>query len=279
MSRGIVVLAQNSEHDYVLQACLLAMSLKISKNNTPISIVTNNEVPTEYKNLFDKIIEIPWGDLSNRSICKIENRWKIFYATPYKETIVLDTDMLVLDNIDYLWDFYKNYDIFFTTNVKNYRGEIITSDFYRKTFVDNNLPNVYTSLHYFKKSELAHNVYAYFELVVKNWNYFYFQLNEQTRPGQLSIDVAAAITIKMMNCVEQMTNKRSLSSTFTHLKPKIQGWDTVGDSWQSKVSSVISDDGTVKIGNHKQNGILHYTEKDFVYNTDIIEKFRKILNV
>jgi len=47
MSKGILVLAQNnSTDDYVKQASLLAMSLKIH-NTVPISLVTNDTVPSE----------------------------------------------------------------------------------------------------------------------------------------------------------------------------------------------------------------------------------------
>jgi hypothetical protein len=279
VSRGIVVFAQNSLDNYVLQACVLAMSLKISKNTTPISIITNDAVPTEYASLFDKIIPIPWGDMSAGRAWKVENRWKIFHATPYKETIVLDSDMLALDDIDYLWDFYKKYDLFFTTQVKTYRNEIVNDTFYRKVFVDNKLPNIYTGLHYFKKNEFAHNFYAYLEMVIKNWKQFYEQLNEKSKPEQLSIDVAAAITAKMMNCTESITNNLSTVSTFVHMKPRIQNWTAIGDSWQNKVSPFVTKACEIKIGNNKQSGIFHYTENSFISNTDIVEKFRKVLDV
>ena len=99
MSNGIVVLAQNlPDVNYVNQAELLAMSLKDTNPKTKISIVTNNEV--EFKQLFDKIIPIPWNDDAEFSKWKIENRWKVYHASPYDETIVMDTDMLVLQNID-----------------------------------------------------------------------------------------------------------------------------------------------------------------------------------
>ena len=59
MTKGIVVLAQNNTTDnYVEQACLLAMSLKLH-NTVPISIVTNDIVPDEYCHLFDQIIPQP----------------------------------------------------------------------------------------------------------------------------------------------------------------------------------------------------------------------------
>jgi len=96
---GIVVLAQNNSlDDYVLQACLLAMSVKLTNPNLPISVVTNDIVPEEYTQFFDKIIPIPFEDNAAESEWKIENRWKIYHASPYERTIVMDTDMLVLQD-------------------------------------------------------------------------------------------------------------------------------------------------------------------------------------
>ena len=114
MTKGIVLLAQNNEtDDYVLQACLLAMSAKVH-NKVQISVITNDDVPQEYVDLFDQIIPIPFGDAADDSEWKVENRWKIYHASPYDETIVMDTDMLVLQNIDVWWEFLSNYEIFYT---------------------------------------------------------------------------------------------------------------------------------------------------------------------
>ena len=116
MSNGILVIAQNlSNVNYVQQAELLAMSLKATNPNTKISLVTNNEV--EFENLFDKIIPIPWNDDAKDSDWKIQNRWKLYHASPYNKTIVMDTDMIVLQDISEWWKFLNNYKLFFTNKV------------------------------------------------------------------------------------------------------------------------------------------------------------------
>ena len=138
MSRGIAVLAQNSDSvDYVEQACILAMSLHATNSNSKISIITNDSVPEDYISLFDKVIPIPFGDSAKDSEWKIENRWKIYHASPYEETLVLDTDMLILQDISFWWEFLSQYELYFTSKVLTYRGEAVTSDYYRKTFSAN----------------------------------------------------------------------------------------------------------------------------------------------
>ena len=155
MSKGILVLAQNNENtNYVEQACLLAMSLS-SNDSSLISIVTDDDVPKEYQHLFDNIIPIPFGDSATDSSWKIENRWKLYHASPYDETIVMDTDMIILQNIDTWWKFLSNYEVFFTNSVLTYRNTIADTSYYRKTFIENDLPNVFAGFHYFKQCNFA----------------------------------------------------------------------------------------------------------------------------
>lgn len=280
MTKGIVVLAQNNTTDnYVEQACLLAMSLKLH-NSVPISIVTNDIVSDEYCHLFDQIIPIPFIDSAADSDWKIENRWKLYHASPYDETIVMDTDMLVLQNIDTWWDFLSNYELYFTSSVLNYRGETANTDYYRKAFVVNNLPNLFAGFHYFKKCEFAQEFYHWLELVVNNWETFYEQhLEGASRPKHVSIDVCAAIVAKILDCETSITNKISKFPSFTHMKSYCQGWNNVKTSWQDQMGVYISKDGSIKIGNYLQTGILHYTENDFIKKSPTLERYRNLTNV
>jgi hypothetical protein len=279
MSKGILVLAQNnSTVDYVEQACLLAMSLKVTNPNTDISIVTNDAVPDVYKHLFDKIIPIPFNDDAASVDWKIENRWKLYHATPYDQTMVLDTDMLVLQDIASWWKFLENYKLYFTSKVFTYRGEVVTSDYYRKAFTANNLPNLYSGLHYFEKSDLALEFYTWLELVMQNWELFYGMYVKENYPGRVSVDVSAAIVAKILDCDESITNKYASFPTFTHMKPYIQNWNRTPEKWQDCLGVYINRNCEIKIGNFSQSGILHYTEKDFV-TPEIIERYRNYLHV
>jgi hypothetical protein len=279
MTRGIVVLAQNNKKvNYVKQACLLALSLQVTNPETKISIISNNRIPLKYKKLFDKIIRIPWNDGARFSDWKVENRWKIYHVTPYDETMVLDTDMLVLQNIDSWWNFLSKYDLYFTSRVETYRKETVTSNFYRKTFVENNLPNLYTGLYYFKKCDKSHEFFQWLELVVNNWELFFGKYASRNYNNWLSLDVSAAIVAKILGIENEITNKKATIPTFTHMKPMIQGWREPADRWQDSVGVYFSKDCKLKIGNHLQSGIFHYTEKDFLTD-EMLDTYGKYLNV
>ena len=73
MTRGFVLIAQNSEYDYVQQACVLAMSIKAT-NDANICLITNDKVPSRYEKLFDIIKPIPWSDDAKDNNWKVDNR-------------------------------------------------------------------------------------------------------------------------------------------------------------------------------------------------------------
>jgi hypothetical protein len=279
-NNALFTVGKSITHNYVDQACALAMSVHNTNPTEKISIVTNDVVPVDYVSLFDNIIPIPFGDAASASDWKIENRWKLYYASPYDETIVMDTDMLVLQNIETWWSFLSNYELFFTNKVMNYRGDIANTDYYRQTFIDSNLPNLFSGLHYFKQCEFAKEFYTWLELVIVNWEDFYNQhLESNSRPTQVSIDVCAAIVAKILDCESSITNNISKIPSFTHMKPYCQDWQEVQSSWQDKVGVYISKDGSIKIGNYIQTGILHYTENNFIKNSPTIERYRNLTNV
>ena len=267
MSRGHVFLAQNSDVDYVTQAYALALSIKHNnKINNQTCLITNNTVPQEYRHAFDHVVDIPWKDDAKDSKWKIENRWKIINASPFKESLVYDTDMLLLSSNDHWWNFFKNTDVSLTANVIDYKGRIIQNNFYRKTFTENNLPNVYVGVHYFKKSSRAFEFYKWLEIITKNYEDFYNKFLSNHKQKFCSMDVNAALAVKFMQAEGDFLNS---PITFTHMKPAIQGWKTIPTSWKDTVGSYFNKDKTLIVGNFLQLGVFHYTEDTFL-TRDII---------
>ena len=280
MSNNFTMLAQNTEVDYVQQAYLNAMSIRATNENVKICLITNDTVQDKYKQVFDDIEEIPWGDHAEDSDWKIENRWKTYHATPYDESIVMDTDMLVLQDISNWFNFLKNYDLFFTSNVYTYRNELVTNDYYRHTFSKNKLPNLYSGLHYYKKSDVAHEFYTWLEMITNNWQQFYRQhTGGKMYQRKCSIDLSSAIAVKIMGIENKVTNPRAKYPSFIHMKPRIQNWqNSVIDSWQNRVGTYLGEDLQLKIGNYTQTGVFHYTEDNFVKNR-IITVYEKYLGL
>jgi len=275
MNRGHVFIAQNSSVDYVRQACALALSIKkfnLVENKT--CIITNDPIPSDYVHAFDYVVPIPWGDKAAESSWKIENRWKIIHATPFKENIVYDADMLLLNSNDHWWQYFDKKDLVFTSTVTTYRNDVVNSDFYRKTFTANQLPSIYVGAFYFRKTAKAFEFFKWLDIITNNWQAFYKEFLPNQPQKFCSIDVNAALAIKFMDCLEEVAVPNAVVPSFTHMKPAIQGWKENPMRWTHVLGSYFDDDCNLIVGNVKQQGLFHYVEEEFLTD-DILSKLAK----
>ena len=264
MSDGFCLLAQNNaEVDYIKQAYALATSIHKFNKDQNISLITNDKVPEKYKSVFDKIIDIPWTDQAKDTNWKIENRWKVYHASPYEHTIVMDVDMLVLHDITHWWKELKKRNLFFVSNVKNYRNENVTTRYYRKTWDENNLPNLYSAFYYFKKSDEAHEFFKLLEIIMINWELFYGRFAGNYYQKWCSMDLSCSIASKILDNTLDITDPNSFI-TFTHMKPHCQNWHEVPSKWTTVLGGYFTKDKTMMIGNFLQRNILHYVEPEFL---------------
>lgn len=266
MSKGFLVLAQNTDTvNYVKQAYALALSIKFSQQGCKsISLITNDPVPKKYQRVFDQIIPIPWTDDAKDASWKVENRWKFYHVTPYEETIVLDTDMLLLDDISDWWEYLGHREISFCSKIKNYKLETIEQDhFHRKAFIVNNLTNPYFALHYFKKTDTSYNFYKALEFISYNWELCYTEFAPKEYQNWLSMDLAAAIAIEMLGLHGQAIDVCS-PLEFVHMKIPLQKWSPMPVHWPDVVEYYFNKDRRLIVGNIKQPKLFHYVEKDFI---------------
>jgi hypothetical protein len=264
VSKGFLLFAQNtSDTNYIDQAYALACSIKISQYQyKSVSVVTNDVIPENYKSVFDNIIEIPYGDHSNGSKFRAENRWKLYHASPYHETIVLDTDMLLLEDISVWWDYCTKYDLKFCNRIKNHKLETVVDTVYRKAFTENNLTSPYCALHYFKKSEFAHDFYKVLEFVCNNWEWCWDKFAPKNYQSWLSMDLALAVTIDIMGVEDQVLDINN-PMELIHMKPLLQGWNSTPETWQDSVTYNFTGDN-LTVSNIRQHKLFHYVEKDFL---------------
>jgi hypothetical protein len=268
MTKGYLIFAQNNKtDDYIRMAYALALSIKVSQDEvTDVCLVTDipDSIPQHYTYAFNKIITVPWNDDAWFSTWKIENRWKLYSISPYDETVILDADMLFLSNIDNWWNYLsKAHDGCFVTKSMTYRGEVADDSYYRKTFIDNDLPNVYSAFFYFKKTDRLSDYWNTVKIITLNWKTFFKKFLSLNAPTRLSMDVVFALAAKIHGLGDDITSSFDYP-TITHMKAYAQGWRSTENDWMSRVGSYMNSRGILKIGNHQQSGIFHYTEKEFL---------------
>lgn len=276
MTQGYIAIVQNTpEVNYLEQAYALALSLKNTQSivdNLTILVddATKKLVTSKHKAVFDNVVEIPWKDEAESETWKVNNKWKVYYATPYDETVLLDTDMIFTTDVSHWWPVLGQKDFWSATKVKTFRNETITSDVFRKTFTENELPNIYNAFMYFRKSDVSSEIFKLAEIIFQNWERFYHIYLPKSRPRHVSGDVVFALAIKILG-YEHLTTRENIDSlpTFVHMKGELQGVNTITSDWSSQLSSILVSPDNLIVGNFKQTVPFHYVDKAWLTDRTI----------
>jgi hypothetical protein len=270
MTQGYITIAQNNQEvDYLEQAYALALSIKNTQSGVNcVSVMideeTSRSVKTKHTKVFDKIIDMPWQDDALDSEWKINNKWKIYYVTPYDETVLLDSDMIFPADVSHWWDILCEKDFWSTTQTKTFRGDTVTNNSHRKVFTENNLPQIHNAFMYFKKSHISSEIFKMAEIIFQNWQRFYHLYLPNARPTHVSGDVVFALAIKILG-YEHLTTRDNIHSlpTFVHMRGRIQGANVM-DNWSKNIPSYIGVNQTLVVGNFLQTYPFHYLDKQWL---------------
>jgi len=276
MSKGYITIAQNNDQvDYLEQAYALALSLKNSQSQVKdLSVMVDKDtlqrVTSKQRRIFDQVIEMPWQDDAAEADWKVNNKWKVYYATPYDETVLLDSDMVFPTDVSHWWPILAQKEFWSATNVKTYRNDTLNSDLHRKAFTENDLPNIYNAFMYFKKSEVASEIFKLAEIIFHNWERFYHMYLPKSKPKHVSGDVVFALAIKILG-YEHLTTRENIQSlpTCVHMKGELQGVNTVGTQWNINLSSHWVSPDNLIVGNFRQTSPFHYVIKDWLTEQNI----------
>lgn len=272
MSRGYICIAQNTDTvNYLEQAYALALNLKLTQrtvNKLTVCVDTNtrDQLTSKHMDVFDTVVDIPWQDETvNETSWKIHNKWKYYWMTPYDETVILDTDMIFPNDVSHWWNSLCEQEVWATTQVKTFRGETVTSDYYRKTFTANNLPNIYTAFFYFKKTALSAELFSMVEIIFQHWQRFFYKYLPGGKPDRLSGDVAYALAMKLLG-IEHLCTKINVDSmpTFVHMKSRAQNIQHMNEDWSKSLPTYYKSHEDFKIGSYQQILPFHYVDKSWM---------------
>ena len=256
MSKGFVILAENTEKtDYVKCAEVLARSIYKTMPNAKVSIITNS--PT-HRGLFDKVINLPHGDLATTSDWKLINDFQVYEASPYDHTIKLEADMFLPRSIDHWWDVLKPRDIVVCTTIRNFKQEISNVRTYRAFIDDNKLPDCYNAITYFKKSDLAEQFFSIVKDVFENWKR-YKEILKCNVDEKVSTDWAYALASHILG-IEKTTLPDFASMSMIHMKQYIN--NTVHEDWSKCLLYEILPNA-LRVNTIPQEYPFHYHVKSF----------------
>lgn len=207
MTKGVLLFANNNRSiNYVKQAIFLAKRIR-KYMDLPTSIVTSTQLTAEESSCFDKVFTHSVdenlatdkrhhdGDLYNK-ITRFYNynRADAYDLTPYDQTIVMDTDFIVSNDIlnncflqqkDFL--IYKD-----ATHVGIHNG---TSEFLRVS--DTSVDFYWATVFFFRKTKTTKIFFDLIKHITKN--YMHYRSMYQFRTTVFRNDFAFSIAIHIMN--------------------------------------------------------------------------------
>ena len=238
-------MAQNTEStDYVKCAEMLSDSIKRTMPDSNVTIITTDL--------------LPYGDLAPNSDWKLINDWQVYEASPYEYTIKLEADMYIPRSIEYWWDILKHRDVVISTTIRDYKGNISDSKFYRKFIVDNKLPDTYNAITYFRKSDLAKDFYNTVRNIFEDWEEVKTILKcNHNEPATTDFVYALACHV---HGIENTTMPSFTDMSMIHVKQFIN--DLLTDDWTNELVYELLPN-TLRVNTFTQKYPFHYHVKHF----------------
>lgn len=258
---GFVTFAINTEKvDYLELAYQQALNCKQTNPSFGYSVIVDEPtaklLTTKHKRVFDQTIYI---DLEYKN--PMSNEWLVYFLSPYAETVKLESDLVFTRSIEHWLNIFRLRSVVLSSGCKDYFGKSSDVRFYRQFFDDNNLPDVYNGLMYFRKDKTAEDFFTTAADIVKHWDELKNTVLKNCREEYLSTDVIYAVTAEVFGR-ERCTIPSADFVNFVHMKTKIQRW-TVDGQWTDSIFTEL-DDNMIRINNLNQYYPVHYYDKQFV---------------
>jgi len=255
--RGYLIVADNTEEtDYVDCAIALARSIKLHTPDAKIALLSSD---TSVDNdIFDYVVDLPFGDQDPDSDWKLKNDWQIFYASPFRQTIKLEADMIIPHSIEHWWDMLQKKDVVISMGARNYKNELTDVREYRKIFDVNGLPDVYNAITYWRKCPESKYFFTTVKRIFDNWETIRKHIKGGDKdPG--TTDVVYAIAALIVG-VETVTLPDTSYPTMIHMKPQINFLN--GIDWTKEMVWEL-DRSNIRINSIDQKYPFHYQQKEF----------------
>jgi len=256
-SRGALVIARNNTNvDYLKQAAFLAQRLD-HYLNIPTSVVTDSPdwvAVNGYMDIFDRIIPIVWEDkdslpgknvmartdphytwenvrryydgvLSHRSLpFKNEARTSAYDATPYDETLLIDSDMFIM-NDDYKHCFEQDHNFLIYDKSYDLAGFRDPIEF--KYISRPSIKFYWATVVFFRRSKENEIFFELLKHIQDNW--YHYRAIFQIPSALYRNDFAFSIAIHIMNGYEEGTFSMPMPGKLFFTTDKDILWDANKD--------------------------------------------------
>lgn len=271
--QGYCTIAVKTEDDReVKRAVALAASTKLADPTRPFALITDkfDSVPKKYEDVFDTIIELPYGhyDPTENSLI---NFWQLYWASPYDQTLFLDSRCLVLNDIEHMWDSWKFSDLIFPKTAYNFKKENQKLRYAWTAHRNNDIPTYYTHACFFDKGERSLSFFKMADVVLKNFRSVYLEYVKENRPSYFDINLLLNLTLKLLGEDDNIFG--DIPYTLVSLDNLQLNDSDLPQDWVEYISKFVSS-SMVKVSNHRLSDIVCYNSDTFM-DDEILDDYRQ----
>ena len=164
--RGFITIAIGDYYRYL--AKMLAITYRLNSNSKLQFAIVTDKSDEELEKLFDIIIIEP-EKLADGYLYKL----KLNVYSPFMETIFLDADQFVIDDLNGYWEFFKDCDFGVIGKNKNIENVgIVDAEKVKKDFNVTVVPMFNGGVYYFKDTEKAKKVFDDALMLIDKYDYY-----------------------------------------------------------------------------------------------------------
>jgi len=267
VSRGILVFARNnSQIDYVKQAYFLALRAK-EYLGLPVSIATDAlDYVKTFPDVFDHVIPVSFrearslkryhdGSMVQKQLeFKNDDRSRAYELSPYDETLLLDTDIVIADK-KYLHCFEQAHDFLIYKDAYDLAGFRDYSEF--DHLHDAGIQFYWATCVFFRKTESNEIFFDLLQHIQENW--YHYRTIFQIRSGTFRNDHAFSIAIHIMNGYQEGDFAYPMPGKLFYTADRDILWEMKGDRYMFLVE--------------KENYFGEYTLVKFSGTLHVMNKF------
>ena len=193
--------------------------------------------------------QLPHGDQGGQA-----NDWQCWYASPYRQTIKLEADMIAVGPVDHWWTLFEHQDVVISQGARDFYGRHTDCRRYRRIFDDNALPDVYNAITYWRVSDTAKRFWSIVRSIFQHWPHYRELLRFPDETATTDVVYAMAAVIMGPDAV---TLPAGFGPSIVHMKKQINPIQSA--DWTQEL---IWESDPARINTVAQWGFLHYHVKN-----------------
>ena len=259
--KGFFWFAIEGKTDYVRLSGYLADSIKRSGTQGKIAVAGDPQSCERLQQLDSVDHVIPIHSIQTAiGDTNFVNEPDVFNLTPFTHTIKLEADMLITQALSWWWNLLKQHDLILSHGCLNYRQEPVIDREHRRLFKNNQLPNVYNGLTYFRYSETAFEFFKICKDICQHWDHVKSNILINCHDEHPTTDVVYALALKILDPLREQIPSLDFFRMI-HYKNHLNDTNKLTDMMVKHLP--MQEKSKMTVGAHAITKPLHYHHRDF----------------